>query len=123
MRAIETTLAMVSAQETTVIGSSLGGFYATYVAEKHGCRAVLLQPAVSPHVGLEAFLGTQGDPWDSHKDMLLASMGALVSMLVTALINWRSQRDFGREWADSLRVRHPQPLGEEALARRAGKGK
>jgi predicted esterase YcpF (UPF0227 family) len=59
MRAIETTLARVSAQKTTVVGSSLGGFYATYVAEKHGCRAVLLQPAVSPHVGLEAFLGTQ----------------------------------------------------------------
>jgi putative membrane protein len=70
-----------------------------------------------------AYLGTQGDPWDSHKDMLLASLGALLSMLVTALINWRSQRDFGREWADSLRVRHPRPLGEEVLARRASKSK
>ena len=70
-----------------------------------------------------AYLGTQGDPWDSHKDMLLASLGALVAMLVTALINWRSQRDFGREWADSLRVRHPRPLGEEVLARRAGRAK
>jgi len=64
-----------------------------------------------------AYLGTQGDAWDSHKDMLLASLGALVSMLVTALINWRLQRDFGREWANSLRVHHPRPLGEEALAR------
>jgi len=70
-----------------------------------------------------AYLGTQGDPWDSHKDMLLASFGALLSMLVTALVNWRSQRDFGREWADSLRVHHPRPLGEEALARRGAKAK
>ena len=39
-------------------------------------------------------------------------------MLVTAAINWRFQRDFAREWADSLRVKHPEPLGEDALARR-----
>jgi predicted esterase YcpF (UPF0227 family) len=42
-----------------LIGSSLGGFYATYLAEKHGCRAVLIQPAVFPHIGLEAYLGPQ----------------------------------------------------------------
>jgi predicted esterase YcpF (UPF0227 family) len=29
-----------------VAGSSLGGFYATYVAEATGCRAVLLNPAI-----------------------------------------------------------------------------
>ena len=43
----------------TLVGSSLGGYYATWLAEKHRCRAVLVQPAVTPHVGLEAFLGTQ----------------------------------------------------------------
>jgi len=68
-----------------------------------------------------AYLGTQGDVWDSHKDMLLASLGALLSMLVTALVNWRSQRDFGREWANSLKVHHPRPLGEEVIARRTRK--
>jgi len=31
-----------------VIGSSLGGFYATAVAERRGCRAVVLNPAVDP---------------------------------------------------------------------------
>jgi putative membrane protein len=63
-----------------------------------------------------AYLGTQGDVWDAHKDMALASGGALVSMCVTALINWRLQRDFAAEWADSLRVRDVGPLGEEAIA-------
>lgn len=45
--------------EITLLGSSLGGFYATYLAEKLGCRAVLINPAITPHVGLEAYLGTQ----------------------------------------------------------------
>src|SRR3982751_6912055 len=34
-----------------------------------------------------AYLGTQGDIWDAHKDMALASLGALLAMVITALIN------------------------------------
>ncbi|HEY5552390.1 MAG TPA: DUF2238 domain-containing protein [Opitutaceae bacterium] len=64
-----------------------------------------------------AYLGTQGDVWDAHKDMALASLGALIAMLVTAAINARLQRDFAREFADSLRVKGRQPLGEEEIAR------
>lgn len=45
--------------KVTLIGSSLGGFYATWLAEKYACRAVLIQPAVRPHVGLEIYLGPQ----------------------------------------------------------------
>ena len=62
-----------------------------------------------------AYLGTQGDIWDAHKDMAMASLGALIAMLVTALINRHLQRDFGREWAESIRVKRKKPLGEEAL--------
>jgi predicted esterase YcpF (UPF0227 family) len=43
----------------TLVGSSLGGFYATYFAEHRHLRAVLIQPAVTPYVGLEAMLGPQ----------------------------------------------------------------
>lgn len=64
-----------------------------------------------------AYLGTQGDPWDAQKDMALASLGALVAMVVTAVVNRRLNRDFAREWRESLRVKHPAPLGEEAIAR------
>src|SRR5262245_4356880 len=51
------------------VGSSLGGFYATYMAEKHGARAVLINPAIDPHVGLRAYLGPQknlhtGEPYE-----------------------------------------------------------
>ena len=62
-----------------------------------------------------AYLGTQGDIWDAHKDMALASLGALLAMSITAAVNVKWQRDFSREWIDSLRVKDTTPLGEEAL--------
>jgi len=64
-----------------------------------------------------AYLGTQGDIRDAHKDMALASMGALLAMIIAGLLNRSLQRDFAREWADSLRIKHPRPLGEDAIAR------
>ena len=59
VRAIEQVMAGREAHTVTLIGSSLGGYYATWFVEKTGCRAVLINPAITPHVGLEAYLGTQ----------------------------------------------------------------
>ena len=59
-----------------------------------------------------AYLGTQGDVWDAHKDMLLASLGAVLSMGATALINMATQHDFAREWSESLSVNRKRPLDE-----------
>lgn len=42
-----------------VVGSSLGGYYASHVAEVTGCRAVLLNPAVYPARDLEKYIGEQ----------------------------------------------------------------
>ncbi|MDO9453266.1 MAG: DUF2238 domain-containing protein [Stagnimonas sp.] len=64
-----------------------------------------------------AYLGSQGDIWDAQKDMALAGLGALVTMCITAALNVRYQRDFAREWADSLKVKIDTPLGEDELAR------
>lgn len=64
-----------------------------------------------------AYLGSQGDIWDAQKDMALAGLGALVAMCITAALNVRYQRDFAREWADSLKVKSNTPLGEDELAR------
>ncbi|MBC7666582.1 MAG: esterase [Caulobacter sp.] len=47
------------AATTGMIGSSLGGFYATIVAETLGCRAVLVNPAVDPARDLAAHIGRQ----------------------------------------------------------------
>lgn len=55
----ETLTQGVAAGDVTVIGSSLGGYYATYLAEKHGWRAVLLNPAVVPQRDLSHYLGEQ----------------------------------------------------------------
>jgi putative membrane protein len=64
-----------------------------------------------------AYLGSQGDIWDAHKDMALASIGALLAMLIVAFINKRKNRDFARDFAESLRVKRAAPLGEVELAR------
>ena len=64
-----------------------------------------------------AYLGTQGDMWDAQKDMALAGLGAAVAMTATLLVNRRWQRDFNREWAESLRIKRRLPLGEMALGR------
>jgi putative membrane protein len=39
--------------------------------------------------GADAFLGTQGDPWDTQKDMLLAGIGAIVAQLTLARVQDR----------------------------------
>lgn len=65
---------------SALVGSSLGGFYATWLAEKYGLKAVLVNPAVRPYEGLRRWLGPQqnlytGEPWEltpAHLDELAA---------------------------------------------------
>jgi len=64
-----------------------------------------------------AYLGTQGDIWDAHKDMALASLGALIAMLITLALNLYLQKDFARQWSESLKIKHTKPLGEDEIAR------
>ena len=47
------------ARHLTLVGSSLGGFYATVAAERLGCRAVLVNPAVHPQRHFHRYLGPQ----------------------------------------------------------------
>lgn len=48
--------------ELAFIGSSLGGFYATHLAERFGARAAVINPAVRPHDDLRAHVGIQRNP-------------------------------------------------------------
>jgi len=61
-RAIEQIAAAVEGvapEDLTFVGSSLGGFYATVMAERLGCKAALLNPAVHPHTHFTRYLGAQ----------------------------------------------------------------
>src|SRR5260221_6261063 len=61
-RAVEEVLAVCAKhrpEDLTLVGSSLGGFYATVAAERLGCRAALLNPAVHPDRYFERHLGPQ----------------------------------------------------------------
>lgn len=69
-----------------------------------------------PDLGI-AFMATQGDVWDTQKDMALAALGSTIATFVIARVNSVLDRDFAREWADSLTVKRREPLGEVELAR------
>lgn len=64
----------------TLAGSSLGGFYATFLAERHSLRAVVVNPAVVAPIDLQPWIGTQtnlytGEAFDftpEHLDQLRA---------------------------------------------------
>ena len=61
-----------------------------------------------------AYLGTQGDIRDDHKDSGLATLGSLIVTLVMAAVHAALNRDFVRERKHSLTVKHSEPLGEVA---------
>jgi predicted esterase YcpF (UPF0227 family) len=58
MALVESLLAQMPSKPT-LVGSSLGGYYATYLAERHDLRAVLINPAVAPYRLLSPLLGPQ----------------------------------------------------------------
>ena len=70
----------------TLVGSSLGGYYATWLAERHGCRAVLVNPAVVAHLSLEQYLGPQANyHTGEHFDFTLDHIAQLRALEVPAI--------------------------------------
>lgn len=55
------------AKNTAIIGSSLGGFYATWLAEQKGCKAVLLNPSIDPYNSLKDHVG-ELSTWQNPND-------------------------------------------------------
>ena len=54
----------------SLIGSSLGGYYATWLAETYDCRVVLINPVVNPYDLLEDYLGPNTNYY-THEEYVL----------------------------------------------------
>ena len=73
--ALVLTLVQRYADNLAIVGSSLGGFYATWLAERFGCRAALINPAVDPlqdldkHVGITTEWHT-GEPFEFKREYI-----------------------------------------------------
>ena len=106
MALLEREISRLPANSVTLVGSSLGGFYATYLTEKLGVRSVLVNPAITPHEGLRAYLGPQknlytGDEYELTEEHLAqaavldvakpARTGSYLLMHTTGdeLLDWR----------------------------------
>lgn len=59
MDLVDKTICQWPQESMAVVGSSLGGFYATWVAKRYHCKAVLLNPAVDPARDLQRYIGEQ----------------------------------------------------------------
>jgi predicted esterase YcpF (UPF0227 family) len=99
------------ADRLIVIGSSLGGFYANYLAEKYACKAVTLNPAVyaarelEPHVGMMTSYDSE-EPFDFRPEYIAQLKGLQVNhitkperyFLIAAkgdeLLDWREMVEF-----------------------------
>jgi putative membrane protein len=57
---------------------------------------------VAPDAGI-AYLGTQGDIWDAQKDMALAGLGALLAMIIAAVVDWKYDNRFFYEMRHSFK--------------------
>jgi uncharacterized protein len=57
----------IATSDLTIIGSSLGGFYAVVLAEKLACHAVLLNPSIRPFDTLRQYLGVQSNIYTGEK--------------------------------------------------------
>jgi predicted esterase YcpF (UPF0227 family) len=80
-------VAAVPPAQLAIIGSSLGGYYATWMAEQLGCRAALLNPAVTPLRDLEKYVGVGttyhgGEPFDFRREYI-GELGELAVPAIT----------------------------------------
>jgi hypothetical protein len=58
---------MIDHSTVTLIGSSLGGYYATYLSEHYGIKAVLINPSIHPYDTLQKVYGIAFNYYDESK--------------------------------------------------------
>lgn len=67
--------AIAELEQPVLVGSSLGGYYATYLAQQHHLKALLINPAVRPHQLFDGFFAEQenlytGERWQLTQEHL-----------------------------------------------------
>jgi uncharacterized protein len=73
-------------RDVALIGSSLGGFLATCIAEQINCRACLINPAVAPHTVLDKHLGRYFHPvLRQHYEVTTQQMTVLAQLMPVTL--------------------------------------
>ena len=65
-----------------IMGSSMGGFLATLLAERYQCKASIINPAVAPHILFPDYLGHHVNPYTQESFELTAEHIRLVEKLV-----------------------------------------
>ena len=66
-QAIETCLSSSAESAIGLVGSSMGGFYGTWIAEKYGLPLVLVNPAIRPYILLKDYLGENENIYTGEK--------------------------------------------------------
>ncbi|MCH1926046.1 esterase YqiA [Shewanella sp. C32] len=66
------TAAVAAGEPLRFIGSSLGGYFASYLAEQYGGKAVLINPAVKPYELFKDYLGEQINPYTGEHYQIVA---------------------------------------------------
>lgn len=95
-----------------------GYFFPLDVVMSSSMLYELVEWAAAEVVGGElgqAYLGSQGDIWDAHKDMLLATTGAVIALAITAAIHRRFDRDFQRIGRIACESRRPDRWAKPRL--------
>ncbi|MBT7443917.1 MAG: esterase [Methylococcales bacterium] len=62
IQCLESLLPFEQKPDVGIIGSSLGGYYAAYLSERYGCKAVLINPAMKPYNLLQQYRGEITNP-------------------------------------------------------------
>lgn len=97
-----------AAEPPTLVGSSLGGFYATWLAEKHGLKAVLVNPAVEAPRLARSLIGPQRNYYSGEEWLLteahVAALDALEIAAITRLERYLLLVETGDEVLDWRRA-------------------
>ncbi len=106
----------INPSQLCLAGSSLGGFYATWLAEKIGCRAILFNPATEPWCVINDYLGVQpiantGRTIEVNRNLPIKQKVCIVKLFTPSVIWSFCQRQM-KCWTGIRRRKNTVPAGK-----------